>query len=297
MAMIRVRELTKDYPGNRGIHGVSFDVRPGRVTGLIGPNGSGKSTTLRCMVGLIRASGTVTFDGLGYADAVRRPGGVGVQLDVSAAHPRRTARAHLAVLAAGHRVPRSRITETLEAVGLADSADRRVATFSMGMRQRLGLAGAVISQSRTLLLDEPTNGLDPHGVRWLRERLAAEAAGGATVLVSSHALGDLEQIVDDLVILSGGSVRATGSLAEVIHRFGDERVHLRVASDAAEVERVLVRHGAGVEQTDDGLLVVKDMSAAEVGRAVHAIGALVLELAPRSGDLHDAYLTACGVAS
>lgn len=297
MAQIRVRDLTREYPGGRGVHGLSFDARPGRVTGLIGPNGSGKSTTLGSMVGLLRHAGTVTFDGLPYDAAVRRPGGIGVQLDANAAHPRRTARAHLTVQALGRGVPLPRVAHVLAEVGLGHVADRQVASFSMGMRQRLGLAGAVLAEPRTLILDEPTNGLDPHGVQWLRGRLAAEAARGATVLVSSHALGDLEQIVDDVVILCDGALRAAGSLAEVVQRFGEWRVHLRVASGAAELARALAHQGASVEQADDGLLVIEGLSAEQVGRAAWTRRALVLQLSTTAGDLHQAYLTACGAAT
>ncbi len=296
MAHVSVRGLTKQYATGRGIRGIDFDAHPGRVTGLIGPNGSGKSTTMRCMVGLVRSSGSVTYGGATYAEAVRA-GGVGIQLGGAGTHPARSGRAHLRCLAAARGIPRSEVEELLEAVELGHVAGRRIRTYSLGMRQRLGLAAALVGHPMTYVLDEPTNGLDPHGIRWLGGRLAHEAARGATVLVTSHALGDLEQIVDDLVILRHGQVRFTGPLEDVIRTFGDDAVLVRLGAGASLVERDLVQHGASVSVQRDGAFLVRGVSAAVLGRVAHAVGAEVLELSPRSGDLHEAYLTACGDAS
>ena len=294
---VSVRDLTREFGSGRGIRGVSFDCAPGRVTGLIGPNGSGKSTTIRCMTGLIRSSGSVTFGGLGYADAVRVGGGIGVQLDAAGAHPKRTGRAHLRALAAGRGVHRDGVDDALVAVGLDAAANRRVGSYSLGMRQRLGLAAALLRRSSADLLDEPTNGLDPHGIRWLRERLAAEAAAGAAVFISSHALGDLEQVVDDLVILGSGAVRFSGTLGEVVARFGDSRVRARFDHSADRVAHEVALQGGMAEPAGEGALVIHGVSAAEVGRVAFRVGAPVLELTQTAGDLHEAYLVACAEAS
>lgn len=296
-ARVTVQDLTREFGSGRGIHGISFECAPGRVTGLIGPNGSGKSTTVRCMTGLIRSSGSVTYGGFGYADAVRIGGGIGVQLDAAGAHPKRTGRAHLRALAAGRGVHRNGVDEAIIAVGLDDAASRQVGSYSLGMRQRLGLASALLRRSSVYLLDEPTNGLDPHGIRWLSERLAAEAAAGAAVFISSHALGDLEQIVDDLVILGDGVVRFSGTLSEVVARFGDARVLARFDHGADLVVHALRALGGSVEPSGDGALVVHGVSAQDVGRAAFRVGAPVIELTQVSGDLHEAYLTACAEAS
>ncbi len=292
MSHVAVRGLTKRYAGGRGVHDLSFDVSPGRIAGLIGPNGSGKTTTIHAMVGLVRSSGQVTYDGRDHAAAARRGDRVGVQLDAAGAHPRRTGRAHLRAMAAGLSVPSRRADELLEEVGLTAAAGRRVGTYSMGMRQRLGLAGALLAAPSTLILDEPTNGLDPHGVQWLAERLAAEATAGVSILVSSHALADLQHIVDDLVLVGDGVLRFAGPIREVVRVFGHERVVVRVADGGDRLRDALVGLGHAVDLRHDGSLHVSDLPAAEVGLLAHRLRVPLLELAPDRGSLHSAYLAA-----
>jgi ABC-2 type transport system ATP-binding protein len=292
MSHIAVRGLTKRYANGRGVHDLSFDVAPGRIAGLIGPNGSGKSTTIHAMVGLVRSSGRVTYDGRDHAEATRAGDRVGVQLDAAGAHPRRTGRAHLRALATGLRVPQRRADELLEEVGLAAAAGRAVGTYSMGMRQRLGLAGALLPSPSTLVLDEPTNGLDPHGVQWLAERLTAEADAGVAVLVSSHALADLQHLVDDLVLVGDGQLRFAGPIREVVRVFGHERVVVRVADGADRLRSALAELGRPVEVRHDGSLCVSDVPAADVGLLAHRLHVPLLELTPDRGSLHSAYLAA-----
>jgi ABC-2 type transport system ATP-binding protein len=199
---------------------LSFDVRPGVVTGFLGPNGAGKSTTLRLILDLDRGCGRTSFDGRRFSelpDPIRQ---VGAVLEARDFHPGRTARNHLRMLAAGGGISASRVNEVLELVGLATAADRRPGGFSLGMGQRLGLATALLGDPGTIILDEPGNGLDPQGVRWLRDLLRGFAAEGRTVLVSSHQLGEMEELADDLIVIGRGRLVAHGSVREFIRRSG-----------------------------------------------------------------------------
>lgn len=213
---LQARSLTKSFGGVRAVSQVGFSVPRGSVTGFLGPNGSGKSTTLRMMLGLVQPdSGDASVDGVPYGRLTDPGRVVGAVLDGAGAHPRRTARRHLRTYTPVLGVPDSRVDEVLALVGLADVADRRVGDFSLGMRQRLALAGAVLGDPHILVLDEPANGLDPEGIAWLREFLRGFARSGRTVLVSSHLVGEIEQIVDHVVILSAGTVVFDGSLADL----------------------------------------------------------------------------------
>lgn len=214
--MINIENLTKTR-GNRTIlDDVSFHARPGTVTGFLGPNGAGKSSTLRILLGIDRASsGTALIGGHPYPTLDRPVTHVGSLLDGSGAHRSRTARNHLAWVARSNGIPRSRVDEVLEAVGLSDAARTRVGRFSLGMGQRLGLATALLGKPDVLILDEPVNGLDPEGIRWLRRLLREHADAGGTVLLSSHLMGEVAEIADDLVVITGGRIVAAGSVEDV----------------------------------------------------------------------------------
>lgn len=219
--MINVTGLTKHYGRRCAVDDLSFDLVAGRVTGFVGPNGAGKSTTMRMMVGLSRPDrGEVRYDGTRYADLARPARTVGAVLDARCLHPGRSARDHLRATAALGGVPVARVDDVLADVGLERVADQRAGGFSLGMRQRLALAGALLGEPRVLLLDEPSNGLDPDGIRWLRLRLRRFADEGGTVLVSSHLIAELAKVADDLVVLGAGRLIAAESVAAVTSRTG-----------------------------------------------------------------------------
>lgn len=214
--MIRIDSLTKTRGPRTILDDVSFQARPGAVTGFLGPNGAGKSSTLRILLGIDRAtSGTALVDGRPYPSLDRPVTRVGSLLDGSGAHRSRTARNHLAWVARSNGIPSGRVDEVLAAVDLTDAARTRVGRFSLGMGQRLGLATALLGEPDVLVLDEPVNGLDPEGIRWLRRLLRAHADAGGTVLLSSHLMGEVAEIADDLVVITGGRIGATGPVADV----------------------------------------------------------------------------------
>jgi ABC-2 type transport system ATP-binding protein len=216
--MITVSGLTKHYGDRIAVHEMSFDVAAGRVTGFVGPNGAGKSTTMRMMVGLTRPDhGDVRYHGVPYTRLLRPARIVGSVLDARCMHPGRTARNHLRATAALSAISADRIDEVLREVGLESAADQRAGSFSLGMRQRLALAGALLGEPEVLLLDEPSNGLDPDGIRWLRNSLSAFAARAGTVLVSSHLIGELEMFADDLIVV-GGETLAAESVSSTLAR-------------------------------------------------------------------------------
>ncbi len=217
--MITVSHLTKSYGTRTVVNDVSFEIAAGRITGFVGPNGAGKSTTMRMMVGLARPdTGTVTFRGASYADLRVPVRTVGVVLDARAMHPGRTARNHLRVLAALSSLPEARVDTVLHAVGLSAAANQRVGGFSLGMRQRLAIAGALLGDPEVLLLDEPANGLDPNGIRWLRTMLTEFADGGGTVFVSSHFISELATFAHDLVVVGDGRLITSEPLAVTLAR-------------------------------------------------------------------------------
>jgi ABC-2 type transport system ATP-binding protein len=242
--MITVSGLTKHYGDRIAVHEMSFDVAAGRVTGFVGPNGAGKSTTMRMMVGLTRPDhGDVRYHGVRYARLLRPARIVGSVLDARCMHPGRTARNHLRATAALSAISADRIDEVLREVGLESAADQRAGSFSLGMRQRLALAGALLGEPEVLLLDEPSNGLDPDGIRWLRNSLSAFAARGGTVFVSSHLIGELEMFADDLIVVGGGKLLAAESVSSTLAR-GRSTVVVRTPQ-AAELASLL--HRGGIE--------------------------------------------------
>ncbi|GGU96359.1 ABC transporter ATP-binding protein [Streptomyces litmocidini] len=287
--MIEVRELTKRYGSTTAVDALAFTVRPGRVTGFLGPNGSGKSTTLRMILGLhTPTSGSVTVDGRPFTDRPRGLRHVGALLDAGDVHGGRTARAHLAVLARSNRLPLSRVDEVLEEVGLAGAAERRIGGYSLGMRQRLGIAGALLGDPPVLLFDEPLNGLDPEGVKWVRGLFRRLAAEGRTVFVSSHLMTEMEHTADELVVIGRGALIAAESLSEFAAR--GRRLSVTVGTpDRVRLTALLLGEGAEVEE-EAGLLTVTGLSAARVGELALAHRVLLDQLTSRTASLEEAFM-------
>ncbi|MFD6294401.1 ABC transporter ATP-binding protein [Streptomyces sp. NPDC060235] len=290
MTSIDVHELTKEYGGRRAVDHLTFSVLPGRVTGFLGPNGAGKSTTMRLVLGLDRpTSGTATVGGRVYASLDEPLRQVGALLDAGAAHGSRTARDHLRALAATNRIPGRRVDEVLEEAGLASVARRRVRTYSLGMRQRLGIAAALLGDPPVVLLDEPSNGLDPEGIIWIRELLRRLAGEGRTVLVSSHLMNETASFADRLVVLGRGRLLADLPMREFIHARVRPRVRVR-STDAAALGDLLARHGIEAAEGEDGLWTAQDVRVDDIGHLVSASGLPILELAAEEGTLEQAYL-------
>jgi ABC-2 type transport system ATP-binding protein len=293
MAPVEVRNLSKRFGDVAAVKDLSFDVEAGRVTGFLGPNGAGKSTTLRALLGLIRpSSGSATFAGQRY-DELERPGSrVGAVLEDASFHPGRSARNHLRVLAVTGGYPAGRVDEVLSEVGLREAADRRVKGYSMGMRQRLAIAAALLGDPQVLILDEPTNGLDPPGISWIRELLREQASSGRTVLVSSHMLAEVAQSVDDLVVIADGELRAHGTLEEVLGDGDVPATEVR-AQNPLRLSSALERHGHRVERDGDVLLVL-GATPQQVGEIAGEAGVAVLGLAPRERSLEAAFFALTG---
>ncbi|MFJ3210785.1 ABC transporter ATP-binding protein [Streptomyces flaveolus] len=290
MTSIDVQNLTKEYGTRRAVDDLTFTVRPGRVTGFLGPNGAGKSTTMRLVLGLDRpTSGTATVGGRPYATLHEPLRHVGALLDAQAAHGSRTARDHLRVLAASNRVPVRRVDEVMEETGIASAARRRVRTYSLGMRQRLGIAAALLGDPGVVMLDEPSNGLDPEGIIWIRELLRRLAAEGRTVLVSSHLMNETASFADHLVVLGRGRLLADTPMREFIDARVRPRVRIRTP-DAAALKSVLARHGHDAVEHDDGYWTVHHARVDDIGRVVSGAGVPILELASDEGTLEQAYL-------
>jgi ABC-2 type transport system ATP-binding protein len=292
MAAISVQGLTKRFGDVLAVDRLDFDVAPGTVTGFLGPNGAGKTTTLRMLLGLVApTSGTVTIDGRPYrelADPARR---VGAVLEASGFHPGRSARDHLRVLTtAGGLAPR--VDEVLEQTGLAAAARRRVGGFSLGMRQRLGLAAALLGDPDVLVLDEPANGLDPEGVHWLRGLVRGLADQGRTVLVSSHLLAEVAQTVDQVVIIDRGRLVAQSTLA-ALTAGADRTVRVRTAQPEA-LRDLLVARGATVTLDATDQLLVGGATAEQVGQAAAAGGVVLHEMRFERSNLEDVFLQLTG---
>jgi ABC-2 type transport system ATP-binding protein len=285
--VIEVADLRKRYRKATAVDGLSFRVASGRITGFLGPNGAGKTTTLRVLLGLVRAtSGHATIDGKPYRDLddpVRR---VGAVLEASHYHPKRSGRSHLRVLCTAAGLPWTRADELLEFVGIASSASRAVGGYSLGMRQRLSVAAALLGDPELLVLDEPANGLDPEGIRWLRDFLRTFAAGGKTVFISSHVLAEVQQIADEVVIIHRGKLVAQEEVAALTARtVGATRVR---SPDAERLRHALA--DAGVEARVDGDGLATAAPAAQVGEIAAANGIVLHELRSESAALEDAFL-------
>lgn len=295
--MLTARELTKRYGGTTAVDSLTFDVRPGLVTGFLGPNGAGKSTTLRLLLGLDRpTSGEALVNGRRYVRLPQPARQVGALLDASAGHPGRSARAHLLALARGGGIPRRRVADVLDEVGLSDVADRRIGGFSLGMRQRLGIAAALLGDPGVLVLDEPLNGLDLDGVRWVRGLVRALADEGRTVFVSSHLMSEMQLVADRLVVVGGGRLVADAPTAELIASWSDPRVVVRTPDPAPLVEQLRrsPRGPVRVAPGADGVLLVRGATPEEVGDAAHAAGARVHALYREEASLEQVYLDLTG---
>jgi ABC-2 type transport system ATP-binding protein len=288
--MIAARGLTKRYGDTVAVDGLDFDIRPGVVTGFLGPNGAGKSTTMRMILGLDHpTAGSVTVAGRRYRDLAAPMHEVGALLDAGSVHGKRTARAHLRWLADAGGLPRGRVEEVLDQVGLADVAGRRVGGFSLGMSQRLGIATALLGDPATLLFDEPMNGLDPEGIRWIRTLLQRFAAEGRTVVVSSHLMHEMEETADHVLVIGRGRLIADTSISEFTLRATGN--HVRVASpDAAALGALLERAGGQVTADGDGALTVAGLPAPQVGDLAAEHGLRVHELTPRRASLEAAFM-------
>ena len=296
-ARIEVTGLTKTFGSVLAVDDLSFAVEPGRVTGFLGPNGAGKTTTLRCLLGLVApTSGGATIGGRHYHDLHEPMRVVGSALEATGFHPGRSATAHLRVLARAGGLDEARAPEVLELVGLAESASRKVGGFSLGMRQRLQLASALLGDPGVLVLDEPANGLDPEGIAWLRAFLRYLAGQGRTVLVSSHVLSEVEQTVDDVVIIAQGRLVRACPLTELT----EHGQHLVVRTpQAAELVSALasVAPQARVTAVEDGSLLVEDVEAPVVGRAALDARVELHELRPATSDLEQVFLSLTGGAT
>jgi ABC-2 type transport system ATP-binding protein len=279
--------VTKHFGTVVAVEGLDFTVEPGRVTGFLGPNGAGKTTTLRMVLGLVAAtSGTATIGGKAYRDLDHPMRVVGASLE-AAFHPGRSGRAHLAVTAAAAGIPLERVTAVLEQTGMAPYADRRVGGYSMGMRQRLGLATALLGDPGVLVLDEPINGLDPEGIRWIRSFLQALAAEGRTILVSSHLLSEVQQTVDDVVVIAGGRLRFVGALS-ALEGTTTATGSIVDAPDRAVLIAALAAAGHEFQVGPDGVVV--DLAPAEVGRLALAAGVALSALSASGAGLEDEFL-------
>jgi ABC-2 type transport system ATP-binding protein len=289
MAAIEIQGLSKQFGDVVAVDDLSFTAREGAVTGFLGPNGAGKSTTLRMLLGLVHPSaGTATIGGRRYADLAEPFRHVGAVLEADAFHPGRRARDHLRVLATAASLQPARVDAVLREVDLADSGHRRVKGFSLGMRQRLGLASALLGEPEVLILDEPANGLDPEGVHWLRQFLRAFADGGGTVLVSSHVLAEVAQTVDDVVIISAGRLVTQSSLADLATR---SQSGVRVRTPQAESLRdALAARGIVARLVAPDTLTAVETTAEAVGLAAAGTGAVIYEMTPEHFNLEDMFL-------
>jgi ABC-2 type transport system ATP-binding protein len=287
--VIEVDGLTKRYGNVLAVDGLSFRAEPGRVTGFLGPNGAGKTTTLRVLVGLLRpTAGSATVLGRRYAELDDPVRSVGAVLEASGFHPARSGRNHLRTLATAAGVASARVEELLQLVDLTGAARRRVGGYSLGMRQRLSLAGALLGDPQVLILDEPANGLDPQGIRWLRDLLRGFASEGRTVLVSSHVLAEMQQLADDAVIIARGRIVAQAGVGDVVGRAGGA---VRVRSPQRDrLVEALRRGGFQATLLDEDGLSVRNASPAQVGDIAATEGVALHELVAEEATLEEVFL-------
>ncbi|GAB3157217.1 ABC transporter ATP-binding protein [Micromonospora sonneratiae] len=288
---IVVSGLTKQYRNVRAVDSLSFSVEPGRVTGFLGPNGAGKTTTLRMLLNLVTpTSGQATFGGQRYADLQQPLRHVGAVLEASSAHKGRTGINHLRVICAAAGLPKERADEALALVGLTPAAKRKFKGYSLGMKQRLGIAAAMLGDPQVLVLDEPANGLDPEGIRWMRGFLKALAAEGRTVLVSSHLLSEMQLLADDVVIIAAGRLVQQGPVDKVIGSMA-HGVRVRVRTPQGEdLAKAVTALNATVTQAEDGALLIDGLDAPAVGRAALTGQIELHELTTERPDLEGVFL-------
>ena len=288
--MIEVRGVTKRFKDTVAVDDLSFEVKPGQVTGFLGPNGSGKSTTMRIIMGLDAPdAGTATVNGRNFHDLPLPLREVGALLEARAIHPGRSAYNHLWYLARSNDIPRSRVLDVLELVGLEKVAKKRAGKFSLGMGQRLGIAAALLGDPEVLLFDEPVNGLDPEGILWVRNLLKGLASEGRTVFVSSHLMSEMALTADQIVVIGKGKMISAGSTAELIAESSGQFVRVR-SRQLDRLEELLRAKGAVVKREADAALAVSDMSAADIGDLAGTNGIFLHELAIQSASLEEAFM-------
>ncbi|MDJ0012556.1 MULTISPECIES: ABC transporter ATP-binding protein [Rhodococcus] len=295
--MIELRGLTKVYGPTKAVDDLSFTVKPGIVTGFLGPNGAGKSTTMRMILGLDQpTSGAALIDGKPYRELKTPLRTVGALLDAKWVHPNRSARAHLQWMAASNGIPKSRVDEVLGLVGLSEVAGKKAGGFSLGMSQRLGLAGALLGDPKVLLFDEPVNGLDPEGIVWIRKFMQRLAAEGRTVLVSSHLLSEMALTAEQLVVIGRGRLISDSTVAEFVDRSSESTVRVR-SPQLDALHAALTAHGLTVREEHSGsepVLVVVDSTTDVIGGLAGSQGIVLYELASVQGSLEDAFMKLTG---
>ncbi|PZF84478.1 ATP-binding cassette domain-containing protein [Jiangella anatolica] len=294
--MITAQQLHKRYGAKTAVDHLSFEVRPGMVTGFLGPNGAGKSTTMRLMLDLDNGGGETLFDGRKFGTIKHPMREIGAVLEAKAFHPTRTARNHLRMLAAGSGIPFSRADEVLDFVGLAEVKNKKPKSFSLGMAQRLGLAQALLGNPQTLILDEPANGLDPHGIHWLRDVLKSLAREGRTIFVSSHLLSEMSLMADQLVVIGRGHMIYNGDVDGFVRQFTQSSVLVR-SPQAAQLAEALRRvDGATVTEVaqQPGTLQVSGIETAAVGELAFQHNVMLHELATQTASLEAAFMSATG---
>jgi ABC-2 type transport system ATP-binding protein len=288
--MIQAQGLIKRYGDTVAVDNLSFDIKPGQVTGFLGPNGSGKSTTMRMIMGLDRPDdGQVTVNGRRYEDLSWPLREVGALLEAKAIHPGRSAFNHLWALAQTNDIPRSRVLEVLDQVGLGSVARKRAGKFSLGMGQRLGIAAALLGDPGVLLFDEPINGLDPEGIRWVRNLLKGLAAEGRTVFVSSHLMSEMALTADHLVVIGRGHLIAEMAVADFIAQSSQQFVRVRTP-DTEVLAEVLGGRGTSFAYEPDGALAVTGLSATEIGELASSSRVILHELSPQMASLEEAFM-------
>jgi ABC-2 type transport system ATP-binding protein len=288
--MIEARGLTKDYGSKRAVDDLSFTVEPGVVTGFLGPNGSGKSTTMRLILGLdAPTSGSVTVNGKSYREHAAPLHEAGALLEARSVHTGRSAYNHLLALAQTHGIPRRRVNELIDLVGLHDVAKKRAGQFSLGMGQRLGIAAALLGDPQTVMLDEPVNGLDPEGIHWIRNLLKGLAAEGRTVFVSSHLMSEMALTADHLIVVGRGRLIADTSVDEFVSRASGNVVRVR-SPQADDLAAQLAATGVTIVAVEPGLLEVSGLTAPQIGEAAAERGIVLHELMPQQVSLEEAFM-------
>ena len=288
--MIEAAGLTKDYGDKRAVDGLTFTIRPGIVTGFLGPNGSGKSTTMRLILGLDRpTAGDVTVNGKHYRDHSAPMHEVGALLEARSVHTGRSAYYHLLALAETHGIPKSRVNELIDLVGLHEVARKRAGKFSLGMGQRLGIATALLGDPSTLLLDEPANGLDPEGIHWMRNLMKGLAAEGRTVFVSSHVMSEMALTADHLIVIGRGHLIADTSVTDFVQRASKKLVRVR-SPQAARLRELVAGDGVVVSAVEPGLLDIGGLTAEQIGETAAANGIVLHELTPQQASLEEAFM-------
>jgi ABC-2 type transport system ATP-binding protein len=295
--MIEIDHVTKRYGEKVAVDDLTFSVKPGIVTGFLGPNGAGKSTTMRVILGLDRPnSGTATVNGKPYRDLPAPLHEVGALLEARAIHTGRSAYHHLVAMAETHGIGRKRVQEVIDLVGLPEVARKRAGGFSLGMGQRLGIAAALLGDPATLILDEPANGLDPEGIRWIRNLLKGLAAEGRTVFLSSHLMAEMAQTAEHLVVIGRGRLIADMTVADIVAQASQGAAVLVRTPQAADLRDALVRDGVTVTSSEPERLEVLGLTSAEVGAVAARLGVVLHELVPQTASLEQAFMRLTGEA-